>query len=192
MTALEIWLVRHGETEFNRDSRLSGWSDVPLTELGREQASALRPFLSLERFTGVWSSDLGRAIETALLAFGPAQPDERIREINFGDYEGLAFESIPEAEQEALIAFDGFRAPGGESVEELEARVGSFVSALPAGRHLVFTHGGVVRALTRRLGPDRFVPNASVVGVSWSARKLLFLKESPLARATVLAEPTGA
>jgi len=76
--------------------------------------------------------------------------------------------------RDALMAFDDFEAPGGETLEGVRARVLDFVSNLPAGRHLVFTHGGVIRILTRDLGIDRFVPNGTLVAVQWTQKKVLF------------------
>jgi len=179
---LELWLVRHGETLRNSDGRLSGWQDVPLNELGREQARWLRPHLEGERFAGVWSSDLARAVETAVLAFGPARPDARLREIGFGELEGVPFLEIPETLQRGLMDFEGFQAPGGEGVADLEARLRAFLDELQPGRHLVFSHGGAIRALTRALGENRFLPNGSLAVVDWSARRLQRVVLNELAR----------
>jgi broad specificity phosphatase PhoE len=66
---VEVWLVRHGETPWNALGRLTDWSDVPLSARGEAQALALAPFLAAERFDGVVSSDLSRAVQTARLAF---------------------------------------------------------------------------------------------------------------------------
>ncbi|HOX44073.1 MAG TPA: histidine phosphatase family protein [Myxococcota bacterium] len=178
---LELWLVRHGETIRNSDGRLSGWQDVPLTELGREQARWLRPHLAGQRFEGVWSSDLARAVETAELAFGPARADARLREIGFGELEGVPFLEIPEALQRGLLDFEGFQAPGGEGVADLEGRLRAFLAELQPGRHLVFSHGGAIRALTRALGENRFLPNGSLAVVDWSARRLRRVVENELA-----------
>jgi probable phosphoglycerate mutase len=72
-----------------------------------------------------------------------------------------------------MARFEGFAAPGGESFYEVRARVLSFVDALPPGRHLVFTHGGVVRVLSREVGEDRFVPTGTLLVVDWEARRLV-------------------
>ncbi|HSD65513.1 MAG TPA: histidine phosphatase family protein, partial [Vicinamibacteria bacterium] len=84
----ELWLVRHGETPASRGRTLAGWTDVPLTEHGEGQAAALRPLVAGERFDGVWSSDLRRAVTTARLAWGEPRPDARLREMSFGTLEG--------------------------------------------------------------------------------------------------------
>jgi probable phosphoglycerate mutase len=71
------------------------------------------------------------------------------------------------------MRFEGFRAPGGESYEDLRARVHAFVDELPPGRHVVFTHGGVVRLLAREVGEDRFVRTGTLLVLDWDARRLL-------------------
>ena len=182
MDTVEIWLVRHGQTQFNLIGRLSGWSDIALTELGRAQARALRPLLEGREYHGVWSSDLPRAIETARLAWGEPTPDWRLREIDFGDYEGLSFETVPPQAQQALLEYDGFFAPGGESLRDLELRVEAFLNTLPKGRHLVFTHVGVVRGMLHGLGPERYAANGSIAVMDWTQRRLLALHDNPIPR----------
>ncbi len=179
--ALELWLVRHGETACSRDGVIAGWTDVPLTANGAAQAEALRPLLAGERFAGVWSSDLQRTVTTARLAWGEATADARLREVNFGEYEGRAWATLDPAVRGAIATFDGFRPARGESFDETFARVATFLSELPDGRHLVFTHGGVIRLLTRAAGQDGFVPTGTVVGLDWSRRAVLFTRESSIA-----------
>ena len=173
----ELWLVRHGETPASRGQRLAGWTDVPLTERGEDQASALRPLLTGERFEGVWSSDLSRAVATARLAWGEPQQDARLREMGFGSLEGRLWANLDPQVEEALARFEGFAAPGGETFGDLRARVLSFLGGLPAGRHLVFTHGGVVRLLSREVGEDYFVPTGTLLVLDWDARRLLSRKD---------------
>jgi len=173
----ELWLVRHGETPASRGRTLAGWADVPLTEHGEDQASALRPLLAGERFEGVWSSDLRRAVATARLAWGEPQQDARLREMGFGSLEGRLWASLEPQVEEALARFEGFAAPGGETFGDLRARVLSFLGGLPAGRHLVFTHGGVVRLLSREVGEDYFVPTGTLLVLDWDARRLLSRKD---------------
>jgi len=173
----ELWLVRHGETPASHGRHLAGWTDVPLTERGESQAAALRPVFEGEPFDGVWSSDLVRAVTTARLARGEPTPDRRLREISFGELEGVAFMAMDEGARDELLRFEGFRAPGGESFDDLRTRVLSFVDELPPGRHALFTHGGVVRTLAREVGEDRFVPTGTLVVVDWDARRLLSIRE---------------
>jgi probable phosphoglycerate mutase len=191
MASKEVWLVRHGETTWNAEGRLCGWTDVPLTARGQEQARWLRPFLEKEPFDRVWSSDLRRAKETARLARGQAEPDERLREIHFGDLEGLPYESISEEQKRALIAFEGFHATRGESIEDFSTRVIAFLDELEPGRHLAFTHGGVCRAVMRQTGPDRFLPTGSLLGVDWTERKLLFVRENEIGTTSPMVRASG-
>jgi len=176
---VELWLVRHGETTRSAALEVAGWSDPPLTARGRREAEALADRLRPVDFDGVWSSDLVRTLETARLARGEPVPDRRLRELNFGDLEGLAFSEVDEDIREAVLEFRDFTAPGGESLEDLERRLESFLSELPPGRHLLFVHGGVIRALTRRLGLDRFLPTGTLVVVDWTVKEILFVEFLP-------------
>ncbi len=169
----ELWLVRHGETPASLARTLAGWEDVPLTKTGEAQAAALRPLLAGERFSSVWSSDLQRALTSARLAYGEPTTDRRLREMSFGRLEGALWETLEPRWQEGLARFEGFAPPGGETFPELRARVLSFVDTLPPGRHLVFTHGGVVRLLSREAGLDCFVPTGSLLVMDWETRRVL-------------------
>ena len=171
---LDLWLVRHGESVRSRDGVLAGWSDVPLTTKGEEQARSLRPFLANNHFTNVWSSDLDRALTTARLAWGEPTTDERLREINFGELEGASWVTLDAGHKQALMDFVDFDFPGGESEQAVRRRVHAFVAGLPPGRHLVFTHGGVIRILSRDVGEDDFVPTGTVLGLWWSPKQVLF------------------
>lgn len=168
-----VWLVRHGETQWNADRRLSGRTDIALTDAGRDQALGLKPLVVEHEFQGVWSSDLRRAVETARLAYGEARTDIRLREIDFGELEGSLWHEIPPVLQEALLAFDGFIAPGGESMSQMKARVRDFLDELDPGEHLVFTHGGVVRLVLRECGADRFPENSEIIVIDWANRAVI-------------------
>jgi probable phosphoglycerate mutase len=174
---LELWLVRHGETTYSATRRVAGWSDPPLTDNGRRQAKELRSIIDGAEFTGVWSSDLIRAVESARLAWGEPVADRRLRECHFGALEGCTYEEADTTNAAVFRDFRGFRAPDGESHTELRDRVWDFLRGLAPGRHLLVVHGGVIRVLTQDLGVDRFVPTGSVVGLDWSAGELLFLRE---------------
>lgn len=172
----EFWLVRHGQTTWNLEGRLTSWTDVPLTPLGEQQARALAGWLGQERFDGVLASDLQRAVHTARLAYG--EPQARLlelRELEFGALEGLRWAELPEVHKNALLAFEGFQAPGGESTAALRARVYKVLEGLAPGRYLVFTHGGVLRMLLRDFGQDRFLPPCAVLGLDWAHKRVLFV-----------------
>ena len=158
-----LWLVRHAATDWNGKARFQGHTDVPLNEEGRAQARSLAEALRDRRFDGIWSSPLARAVETAVIAVGEPAIDVRLIEFDFGALEGKTWTDCSVEVQEALLAFDDFAAPGGESVPELRERVHSFIRDLPPGDHVVFTHGGVIHALLRETGEDRDLPPASVV-----------------------------
>ncbi len=170
--------VRHGESASNVEHRLSGWHDVPLTAKGRAQAQAVKPHVTGD-YTSVWSSDLRRAQETASLAWGSCPTDRRLREMDFGSYEGRCWKELSEEETRKILAFESFTPPGGEPFAQVRARVLAFIEQLGAGCHLLFTHGGVLRTLLAELGQPRFVPNASVVGINWTRSELLFVHTPP-------------
>jgi probable phosphoglycerate mutase len=171
-----LWLVRHGATDWGEAGRFNGWTDVSLNERGRRQSERLRERLRVMEFDGIWSSDLVRATETArLAAAGAAVLDRRLREIDFGTLEGLTWAECPVHVREALIGFEGFEAPGGESVSHLTDRVLEFVDGLTHGDHLVFTHGGVIRVLSRAAGRDAQAEPGKLLRVSRDAAGVLVL-----------------
>jgi probable phosphoglycerate mutase len=153
-----LWLVRHGATDWSDAGRLTGWRDIPLNDVGRRQARLLRRRLRSTEFDGIWSSDLARAMETARLAVGGARADERMRELDFGELEGRTWDQCSPEVQAELVSFDRFVARGGESVSELRSRILASTDTLSDGKHLVFTHGGVIRVLLRLMGRDHAVP----------------------------------
>lgn len=159
---MRLVLVRHGATAWSERGRLTGWTDIPLNSRGREQARLLRRRLG-GPFDSVWSSDLRRAAETAQLSIGEARFDRRLRELDFGSIEGATWASLPEGIRTQLRGFDGFRAPGGESVVDLRSRVLGFVEELGPGTHLLVTHGGVIRTLLRLGARDLIVRPGGVV-----------------------------
>jgi probable phosphoglycerate mutase len=186
MDTVEVWLVRHGETALNEQGRLSGWNDVKLTECGRRQALHLRDVLAGESFDCVWSSDLDRALETSRLAWGEPRVDARLREIHFGTFEAVEYATLSEEHKTGLREFAGFEAPGGEAIEKFVERVNDFLDGLAPGRHLVFAHGGVIRAVMRQTGPDRFLSTGSILVIDWTGRKTLFVRENELGTSSAL------
>lgn len=174
---LELWLVRHGETTYNASRLLAGWSDPPLTPLGRTQAAAAKSVIDGTDFDHVWSSDLDRAISTARLAWGEPTVDRRLREINFGELEGRGYEEVDADFTQVFLRFRDFQIPGGEDFGVFRDRVHDFLSEIRSGRHLLFVHGGVIRVLTQDLGLNEFVAPATVVGLGWTRQRLLFVKQ---------------
>jgi len=109
---MRLYLARHGETDWNAAQRFQGWSDIPLNEVGRKQAAALADRLSVQYFDVVYCSDLQRAIETAkmIVKLSDCKPnlhsDPRLREVHFGDWEGLTYDAIKEKYPEVLTAWE--------------------------------------------------------------------------------------
>jgi len=166
---LTLHLVRHGATEWSDAGRFNGWTDVSLNATGVEQAHSLREALPLRADIPIWSSDLVRATMTAAI-LGPYRVDRRLREIDFGTLEGLTWDRCAAEVQQALLDFDRFAAPGGESVVDLTARVDDFLAEIArdekgSHEHVVVTHGGVIRALLRRTATDAIVRPGTFVTV---------------------------
>ena len=150
---LELWLVRHGETVWNREGRVQGWGDPPLSGTGRAQARRLESRLK-GTFTAVYNSGLRRTTETAQLALPGvcSTPDARLRELSFGAWEGKTWVEVAATDADTLASWYGDpykHAPtDGEMYADLATRVQSWLKTLPrAGRVLAFTHGGLIRAV---------------------------------------------
>lgn len=148
----QVVLVRHAETEWSREHRHTGRSDIPLTEDGREAALELPGRLSRWRFALVLVSPLARARETCELAGlgGRALVDEDLREWDYGEYEGLTTEQIQRLRPGWNLWRDG--CPGGERASDVAARAERVIARLqragsPAA---VFSHGHMLRVLGAR------------------------------------------
>lgn len=148
----ELWLVRHGETEWSRLGRHTGLTDVPLTEAGRAQATAVARRLAGRPFALVLSSPLSRALDTARLAgFGDAvETTDDLLEWDYGADEGRTTPEIREERPGWTVWRDGPRR--GETAAQVAARVDRVIErvrSLP-GDALVFAHGHVLRVLAAR------------------------------------------
>jgi probable phosphoglycerate mutase len=165
MIKRRIFLVRHGETDWNLAGRLQGYHDIPLNDLGREQAAETARVV--ERLSGgtngldYVASPLSRASQTmailrAELGLAPDgfRRDPRLREIGFGRWEGATWPELRRRDPVSLAARDAdpwnFVPPGGESYAELSARVLAAIGELTHDA-VVVTHGGVVRAILHAL-----------------------------------------
>jgi len=166
-SAVALWLVRHGQTAWSEAGRYAGWTDVALTPAGEQQARDLRGRLPHGDGVAAWSSDLSRCRETARLAGLDPRLDARLRELDFGAVEGATWAELTPEVRVGLLAFDSFAAPGGESVAQLEVRIREFLDGLPPGRHIVVTHGGVIRLLLRLAGQDGIVAPVQVERMVW-------------------------
>ena len=153
----EVWIVRHGETDWSRAGRHTGRTDVALNAHGEEQAEALRARLHGHDFALVLCSPLKRAVETARLAgFGDRiQSRDDLMEWDYGDYEGLTTDQIRADRAGWSLWRDG--CPGGESPNDVSARADRVVAEVRASNALVFAHSHLLRVLTARwlgLRPD--------------------------------------
>ncbi|MGH3079646.1 MAG: histidine phosphatase family protein [Gaiellaceae bacterium] len=148
--ATEIVLIRHGETEWSRDGKHTGNTDVPLTERGREQAVVLGATLAAQSFARVLMSPLARAADTARLAGFDAEPRDELREWDYGDYEGWKTAEIREERPGWTLWTDGV--PDGETAAEVAARVDAVIGELRTidGAVLVFAHGHLLRVFAVR------------------------------------------
>lgn len=149
--ASELWLVRHGETEWSRDGRHTSVTDLPLTDHGVEVARGLAARLADTEFTQVLTSPRQRARVTAeLVGFADAEVDDDLVEWAYGDYEGVSTAVIRETVPGWTVW--SHPTPGGETAEQVGARLDRVVARARAcaGRTLVFGHGHALRALTAR------------------------------------------
>ena len=151
-TERNVWLVRHGETEWARLGRHTGRTDIPLTETGREQALELGRRLAGHGFGLVLTSPLSRAAETAALAgFAEAAvPDPDLQEWDYGDLEGRLTADI----RKAYPGWTIWRGPwaGGETADQVGARADRVIARIRSvdGDVLIFAHGHFLRVLTAR------------------------------------------
>ena len=165
-----LFYVRHGETEWNQHGRLQGWHDSDLTSLGRMQAvhcaDILRELLARDQRDPVTldfvASPLGRARATmerlrTTLGLDPTtyRVDERLAELSFGRWEGLAYRQLLAREQETLAGRErdkwNFVPPGGESYADLLVRLRAWHATMTHDA-VVIAHGGTARALVALRG----------------------------------------
>jgi len=147
----QLWLVRHGPTEWSENGRHTSTTDLPLLPRGEEVARGLAPRLTETPFAQVLTSPRRRARRTAELAgFGHAEVDEDLVEWAYGDYEGITTPEIRETVPGWTVWTGG--CPGGETPTEVGARLDRVVERVRAasGATLVFAHGHSLRVLTAR------------------------------------------
>jgi len=186
-----ILAVRHGETAWNRDTRIQGHTDIALNDHGRWQARQLASALREEPIAAIYASDLSRAFETAhtvaRLHDRPVQTHTGLRERGFGRFEGHTWAELEARFPDETLAWrkrvPDFAPAGGESLLQLQARVVATVTEL-ASRHpgeqvLMVAHGGVLdilyRAATRlELQAPRSweLPNTAINRLLWSPEGL--------------------
>lgn len=192
MEATRLIAVRHGETEWNADGRIQGHQDIGLNEVGRWQAQRVGAALAGEAISAVYSSDLGRAHQTAQpiadAAGVPVVTRSDLRERHFGAFQGRTFQQIhaswPDQAHRWRTRVPDWEPPeGGESLLALRARVTGAVRALAQGHAgeqvVVVAHGGVLDALYRvATGQDVnsprtwLLPNGAINRLLWTPEGL--------------------
>jgi len=165
-----LLLIRHGDTESNSAERYWGDTDVKLSDAGLRQAERLRDRLATERINAIYSSDLSRALVTAETIASNHRLEiitcAELREMNFGELEGLTFDEIsrryPEVTELWLKRSPKLKCPGGESLEEHNIRISQFTGRLenhaPQETIVIVAHSGSLRSLLCHLlgiGPER-------------------------------------
>ncbi len=192
MDYLELWLVRHGETDSNKKRRIQGHSDVALNALGLEQAKKLAKRIGHLEFDEIYSSDLNRALTTAKTVYPNKEIslDKRLREINLGDYEGRYYDQFSD-EETALVKvwfagpFDQ-KVPGGESNDDLRNRAKDWLASLPkSAKVIAFAHGGIIASILQTV-VGRPTPTPGSIAIPWSFRlgntsiSKIFIKEDSI------------
>jgi len=156
---VRLILVRHGETEWNAEGRYQGWTDVPLNETGKRQAVALGRRLAREDIHAIYASDLRRAWETAMIIAAPhglpVRSERRLREIDFGIWEGLTYSEIKQRHPQILTAWEAdplsVVLPGGESLGQVSTRIQATLKDIAQAHQdqtvLLVAHGGSLQVL---------------------------------------------
>lgn len=164
-------LLRHGETAWNSEKRVQGHGNSPLTKTGKQQIGRWAAFLLGGGWQHIVCSDLGRVQETVTILNAtlqlPVTVDARLREQNWGDWEGLRVDDIYRdcAEELAAQVIRGwdFRPPGGESRREVRDRAFAALAAtrsvLPTEKQLVVCHLGVIKCLVYGIAGRKFLPD---------------------------------
>jgi alpha-ribazole phosphatase len=155
----KIFFIRHGETVWNKELKYQGHTDILLSDVGLRQAKLVADRLAGEKIDAVYASDLRRAFITAENIAArhnlPVTAVPELREIQFGEWEGLTYEGInqrwPNEYDQLFHRTDEVRIPGGETFRELKERAAGAVAGLVA-RHpgetiAVVSHGGTIRTI---------------------------------------------
>jgi broad specificity phosphatase PhoE len=167
-------LVRHAQTDWNREERFQGQLDIPLNDVGRSQANILKQQLSDFDFDAVYSSPLQRAFETArvIACNVPVQRDMRLTEIHHGSWQGKTKRDIADRWADEWNRWNTepqrFTPPGGESAAKVRARVEDFLRTLRGTTILCVSHGVVVQTFLSVLIGGPFLDHSSYVPANGS------------------------
>ena len=167
----KMLFVRTAESSGNLSGTLWGWMDAELTDFGRKQAFSVNSDVLIDyedEFDSFHSSDLKRSCQTAQYALGfPSESlvkqNRLLRECNFGLKEGAHFDSMSDQEKEKLSSPD-YQYPEGESFNDVHKRALMFLKQQSLGKHLIFTHGGIIWSLLQNFGVEQMPENWSFLG----------------------------
>jgi probable phosphoglycerate mutase len=189
MADRQVFIFRHGETDWNIEGRFQGHLNIPLNAHGREQARALGEKLRGQGLEAILSSDLSRAEETAkiiarILGEIPVLSDSRLREAHLGGAQGLTREEIEKVHGVEILnrwksiapSDADVRYPGGESGAEVMSRVFQslehFIQTTSYVRFGVASHGGVIRRVMQKINGESQkkvpIPNGVVYKLLWN------------------------
>lgn len=152
---MKVYIIRHGESQNNKDGLWTGWFDAPLTEKGKEDAARVSALLGKIKFDKIYSSDLSRARHTAeIAAAGCAyETSELLREIDVGSLTGTKISLLDEALRLAISKM-GYAEFGGESRAAFSNRIADFqkkLEGLDCDTVAIFCHGGWLRTFIERV-----------------------------------------
>jgi len=190
-TSKTLYLIRHGQTDWNVQRKMQGHTNIPLNELGRSQARSIQHFFAKNPVDKVFSSDLDRAFQTATIAtqFENIIRLETLREVNLGAIEGSTEPEIlsqygTEAWQKwiSLEPHADFAFPGGETHSQSLKRTLDSLHHLATSHEFktaaVCTHGLLIRRLGHHLRPDYSellpIPNCGIFELQWTEHKIHF------------------
>ena len=168
MTATRIWLVRHGETDSNKNHLVAGSTDVPLNDTGRAQARTTAQLMANRRWDALYASPLQRATDTARIigeatGLGEPIPEPRVVEQDYGVAEDMS-ETEMRSRWEHLADIPG-REPDSEVVRRTFETIEDLAGRHPGGDVVIVCHGGVIYWVLRTLQPEQLewgIRNASV------------------------------
>jgi broad specificity phosphatase PhoE len=152
-----VFLLRHGQTAWNKQGRVMGRTQVPLDTDGIQQIQKIAPLIAMLELDGIYTSPLRRAVQTAkVVAHGtnlPIRKSEGLNEITFGDWAGRHFDDLIDDELYRRFIKSPAKTvlPGGETISDVQRRglsvINEAAQKVPGGRFLLVSHGDVIRAI---------------------------------------------
>lgn len=181
----KLYLVRHGQTLFNRLHKTQGWCDSPLTELGRRQAKAAGAFLKNKSFDAAYASTSERTNDTLeLIRQMPYERRKDLREMSFGNFEGG--DEYLQPKNWFINHPDAFVAYGGEDLRDVQNRIKNALLEIMQSKDnqnvLVVSHGAAIASFLNEIAPDtmalirsqRGVPNCAVNEIEYDTKTATF------------------